>query len=369
MWRKYVFLMCLACFCMVPLPTYAFSVSAHNAVLMEQQSGRVLYERLPNESKGIASITKIMTAILAVESGKLKNTVTISDQAVRVEGSSIYLRAGDQVKLEDLVYGLMLRSGNDAAQAIAEYVGGSMEGFVYLMNQKAASIGMTDTHFSNPSGLDGDGQHYSSAYDMALLTRYAMQNTTFQKIFGTKTYRSSAWDYPWNNKHKLVTSLYEFATGGKTGFTKKVGRTLVTTASKNGMDLIVVTLNDSNDWDDHTNLFEQAFQDYKMVSILKKGAYEVHETDLNRHVYLLQDFTYPLTNEESQKVTVTTQWYKKRGVEEGEIVGKVIISLDGQKIGERNLLYSKRLLVSVTGDLWRDFCQVFTSVLGVSYNG
>lgn len=336
---------------------------------MDQQSGRVLYAKLPNESRGIASITKIMTALLAVESGKLQETVTISDNAVRVEGSSIYLKAGDKVKLGDLVYGLLLRSGNDAAQAIAEYVGGSVDGFVFLMNQKAASLGMQHTHFSNPSGLDGDGQHYSSAYDMALLTRYAMQNDTFKTIFGTKTFRSDAWDYPWTNKHKLLTSMYEFTTGGKTGFTKKVGRTLVTTASKNGMNLIVVTLNDSNDWDDHTNLFEQAFQDYQMVPLLKRGAYEVSEPALANHVYILQDFSYPLTKEETQKVAITLQWNENRKVQEGQNVGKAIISLDGQKIGERNLYYSKRLLVSVTGNFRHDFIQIFSCMIGVRFNG
>ena len=131
------------------------------------------------------------------------------------------------MKLEDLVYGLMLRSGNDAAQVIAESVGGSIDGFVYLMNQKRKEIGMKDTHFSNPHGLDGDGSHYSSAYDMALLTKYAMGNETFKKIFGTKTYKSDSWDYPWKNKHKLVTSYYEFATGEKQALRRKLGERLL----------------------------------------------------------------------------------------------------------------------------------------------
>ena len=150
----------------IPIPTYAkmtSNVSARNAVLMEQQSGRVLYGKAEHEPQKIASITKIMTALLAAESGKMKEMVSVSNEAVRVEGSAIYLKPGQKVKLEDLVYGLMLRSGNDAAQVIAENVGGSIEGFVYLMNEKAKQIGMKDTHFSNPHGLDGDGSHYSSA--------------------------------------------------------------------------------------------------------------------------------------------------------------------------------------------------------------
>ena len=135
------------------------SVSASSAVLMEQQSGRILFEKDAHEVRRIASITKIMTAILAIESGKLNDTVKVTENAVRAEGSSIYLKPGENIKLEDLVYGLMLRSGNDAAVAIAEYVGGSLDGFVYLMNQKASEIGMDQTHFANPHGLDDHEDH------------------------------------------------------------------------------------------------------------------------------------------------------------------------------------------------------------------
>lgn len=200
-------------------------VSAQSAILMEQDSGRVIFEKDAHTKRRIASITKIMTALLAVESGKLEDTVTVSSNAIRTEGSSIYLQEGEKIKLEDLVYGLMLRSGNDAAVAIAETVGGSLDGFVYLMNQKAEEIGMKNTHFANPHGLDDHEDHYSTAYDMALLTRYAMNNDTYKKIAGTKSYRSEStnneWDRFWRNKNKLLTSLYEHSTGGKTGYTKR----------------------------------------------------------------------------------------------------------------------------------------------------
>ncbi len=139
------------------------SVSSQRAILMDQETGRVLYEKDADEKSRIASITKIMTAILAVESGKLDRDVTVSDDAVRTEGSSLYLKAGEKIKLEDLVYGLMLRSGNDAAVTIADYVGGSLDGFVYMMNEKAQEIGMENTHFSNPHGLDDHEDHYSTA--------------------------------------------------------------------------------------------------------------------------------------------------------------------------------------------------------------
>ncbi|MBC6975601.1 D-alanyl-D-alanine carboxypeptidase [Bacillus sp. Xin] len=360
------------CASIIPIHTYAQmnDVSAHNAILMEEHSGRVLYGKLEHEPQKIASITKIMTALLAAESGRMKEAVPISDKAVRVEGSAIYLRPGNKVPLEDLVYGLMLRSGNDAAQAIAENVGGSIEGFVYLMNEKAKQIGMKDTHFSNPHGLDGDGTHYSSAYDMALLTRYAMGNETFRKIFGTKTYQSKAWDYPWKNKHKLVTSYYEFATGGKTGFTKKAGRTLVTTASKDGLDLIVVTLNASSDWDDHMYLFDQGFKQYELTKVLEQGALSgLKEKKYTNHVYTQNGFSVPLTVNERKEVLLKVELDKNAKLKSGEKIGKTIIYVGNEKVGERNLFYSKRKLVATTGVYWNDVREIFSHMLGVGTDG
>lgn len=195
------------------------SVSASSAILIEQNSGRILYEKDAFTKRRIASITKIMTAILAIESGKLNETVKVSERASRAEGSSVFLKPGEKIKLEDLVYGLMLRSGNDAAVAIAEHVGGSIEGFVYLMNKKAEEIGMSNTHFANPHGLDDHEDHYSTAYDMALLTRYAMMNKKYREISGTKVYRApnpdESWDRIWRNKNRLLTEMYEYCTGGK----------------------------------------------------------------------------------------------------------------------------------------------------------
>lgn len=362
----------IMCVSVVPNHTYAKmnDVSAHNAILMEEHSGRVLYGKLAHEPQKIASITKIMTALLAIESGKMKENVSISNEAVRVEGSAIYLKPGQKVSLEDLVYGLMLRSGNDAAQVIAENVGGSIEGFVYLMNEKAKEIGMKDTHFSNPHGLDGDGTHYSSAYDMAVLTRYAMGNETFRKIFGTKTYQSKAWDYPWKNKHKLVTSYYEFATGGKTGFTKKAGRTLVTTASKDGLNLIVVTLKASSDWNDHMYLFDQGFKYYKNIKVLPKGALSgLQNKKYIDHVYIKNDLSVPLMDEEKEQVTLKVEIDKgARLVDEGKI-GKTIAYINGEKVGERNLFYSKRKLLATTGVYWDDVKGIFSHMLGVQADG
>jgi D-alanyl-D-alanine carboxypeptidase len=236
-------------------------ISASQGILMDAKTGDVLYEKEAYEERPIASITKIMTALLAVESGKLEEEAVVSRDAIYTEGSSIYLEQGEKMSVKDLTYGLMLRSGNDAAVAIAEHIGGSVEGFVYLMNEKATWLGMNATNFENPHGLDAD-DHYSSAYDMAILTKEALKNEQFKEISGTVSYLSEQRSYYWKNKHRLVTGYYEYATGGKTGYTRRTGRTLVTTAEKNGTTLIAVTLNGPNDWNDHISLFEWGFDTY-----------------------------------------------------------------------------------------------------------
>lgn len=290
---------------MLPKKAGAVSVSASAAILMEQETGRVLYDHDADEIHRIASITKVMTAILAIESGKMDEMTTVSKRAVYTEGSSIYLQQGEKIKLEDLVYGLMLRSGNDAATAIAEHVGGSVEGFVFLMNQKAAEIGMTHTVFANPHGLDDHEEHYSTAYDMALLTRYTMMNPKFQEISGTKSYTLTRENgtHKWRNKNRLLTEKYEYCTGGKTGFTKRAGRTLITTASKDGKDLIAVTLNAPDDWTDHISMYEYGFKTYSQKTILPKGSLALNIEGMEGKKFILQDsIVYPLSEEEVDEV-------------------------------------------------------------------
>ncbi|MBP1914676.1 D-alanyl-D-alanine carboxypeptidase [Lederbergia galactosidilyticus] len=290
---------------MLPKKAKAVSVSASAAILMDQETGRVLYEHNANETHRIASITKVMTAVLAIESGKMDETTTVSKRAIYTEGSSIYLQQGEKIKLEDLVYGLMLRSGNDAATAIAEHIGGSVEGFVFLMNQKAAEIGMTHTAFANPHGLDDHEEHYSTAYDMALLTRYAMMNPKFQEISGTKSYTLTRENgaHKWKNKNRLLTEKYEYCTGGKTGFTKRAGRTLITTATKENKDLIAVTLNAPDDWTDHISMYEYGFKTYSQKTILSKGSLALNIKEMEGKNFFLKDsIVYPLSEEEVDKV-------------------------------------------------------------------
>ncbi|MFC0299394.1 D-alanyl-D-alanine carboxypeptidase family protein [Virgibacillus soli] len=315
-----------------PQPT----VSAQNAILIEQSTGRVLFEKNAHDQRPIASITKIMTAIIAVESGMMDDMTAASRRAIYTEGSSIYLEQGEKMSIKDLVYGLMLRSGNDAAVAISEHIGGSVEGFVYLMNEKAKWLGMENTSFKNPHGLHEEN-HYSSAYDMAILMRYAMDNDVFREISGMEMYKAEKRSYAWRNKNKLLTSYYDACTGGKTGFTKISGRTLVSSAQKNKMDLIAVTLNASDDWNDHMGMFEWGFKNFKLHPLINKGEniYEVSGDSVKSKRmkgYILEDVNYPLMATELRNMM--KRFEPMYNDEETDILGNEIIYLDGQPIME-----------------------------------
>ncbi|HEO8422326.1 D-alanyl-D-alanine carboxypeptidase family protein [Niallia sp. FSL W8-0635] len=380
--RKFIILTIITSILFLAIPQNSSAqmyVSAQSAILMEQDSGRVIFEKDAHTQRRIASITKIMTAILAIESGKLDETVTVSNNAIRAEGSSIYLQEGEKIKLEDLVYGLMLRSGNDAAVAIAETVGGSLDGFVYLMNQKAEEIGMKNTHFANPHGLDDHEDHFSTAYDMALLTRYAMKNDTYKKIAGTESYRSESsnnkWDRVWKNKNKLLTSLYEYSTGGKTGYTKRAKRTLVSTAEKDGVSYIAVTLNDPDDWDDHINMFETAFKQYKMVQVVEEGKIKtVKDKFYKNKVYLKSTVDFPVTKKEEDlfkveyKLTkVKKDWQRNQEVVP-EIVGEAKIYLD-DKLVDSVPIHFKHDKKKESKSFLDYFKNMFMAMTGVGKDG
>ena len=252
-----------------PMPhAQAADVSASSAILMDGGTGTVLYEKNAHEPRLIASITKLMTALVALESGHdLKEEITVPAEWTGVEGSSIYLRPGEQVTLETLLYGMLLQSGNDAATAVAQVCAGSVEAFAGQMNAKAVQLGMKDSHFTNPSGLNDEG-HYSTAYDMALLAQACLENETLSQIVATKSVALGGRVF--TNHNKLLWQ-YEGCVGMKTGYTEKAGRTLVSAAERDGMTLICVTLNDPNDWADHTALFDRGFADYESLLLAQEG--------------------------------------------------------------------------------------------------
>ena len=244
------------------LPVYSAdepTLSAYSAVLINAETKEIIYEKNAHTKRSMASTTKIMTSILAIESGRLSEVVTAGN--IQSEGSSIGLKNGYKLTLEALTYGMMLESGNDAAYLVAEFLSGSQEDFAVLMNNKAKEIGMINTNFVTSSGLD-DTEHYSTAYDMALLGAYAINNPVFREISSTKTKRVDFLEphisMTFSNHNKLL-SWCDGVFGIKTGFTKKSGRCLVTACERDGKVLIAVTLNAGDDWNDHTKLYDYGF--------------------------------------------------------------------------------------------------------------
>lgn len=330
---KKIIVVSLLVFLLVPINVFGLSLSCRSCVLMDSDSGRVLYAKDKDNPRLIASITKIMTAILAIESGRLEEEVTVGEEVLTMYGSNIYIELGEKMKLEDLVYGLMLRSGNDAAIVIATFIGGTEEEFVKLMNKKAQEIGMTNTVFNNSHGLDEVTQNKSTAYDMALLSSYASKNETYMKIVGTKKYtvQSDKKSYIWHNRNKLLGS-YEYATGGKTGYTPSAGRTLVTSASNNGLNLTAVTLNDGNEYISHEAMYEYGFENYKKYVILDRKRFKVDNAYYPNKIYIKEDFIYPLTEVEKENIKVLVKLTKLDNVKNDDEVGVVIVKLAGNEI-------------------------------------
>ena len=247
-------------------------VDASSAILIEKDTKRIMYEKNIDERFLTASIAKILTAITVIENTDLEKLTLVEKDTISQVGSSIYLELGDKVKVVDLLYGMLLRSGNDAAYLLAKTTSGNIDQFVYLMNETAKKIGMTSSTFSNPSGLDEEDTNYSTAYDMAILMAYALNNETFKEITSSKSYTSKTFNgnlLYFVNKHKLVLNL-DYVTGGKTGYTKRAKRTLVTSAYKNGMELICVTFNCGDDWNVHKKLFDYGFNNFEMKTIARR---------------------------------------------------------------------------------------------------
>lgn len=250
-------------------------VSAKSAIVMDVSSGRVLYSKNINQKLPMASTTKITTAIVALESGNLTDVIKTSPRAAHVEGSSIWLEENETITMENAIYGLMLSSGNDAAIAIAEHIGGSVEKFAEMMTETVKRIGAQNTNYKNPNGLDAQ-DHYTTAYDLALITRYGLKNAKFAEIVKTKEKKIPWQDHEWNRmlkNHNKLLWKYQYADGVKTGFTKKSGRCLVSSATKDGWQVVAVTLNDGDDWNDHIKMFEYAFDTYKPKKIIEENQY------------------------------------------------------------------------------------------------
>ena len=318
------------------------AVSAQSAILLDAQTGRVLYEKNPDRQGLIASTTKIMTALVVCEQCNVLDRVRIPKEAVGIEGSSLYLKEGEVLTVQDLLYGLMLHSGNDAAVALAIYCGGTVEGFASLMNDKAFRLGMDNSHFVNPNGLDAPG-HYSTARDLAVLAAYAMENPIFRQTVSTKTV--TVGNRQLRNHNRLLWQV-EGADGVKTGFTKAAGRILVSSATRDQRRLIAVTMNDPNDWADHAVLLEEGFQQYQVKQLFFDGeclgSLEVfggEETSVQ--LVAAKGFSYSLRNEEEISVLLSGSGFVYAPVEKGQEAGFAYILLGSKPVGKIPLVYER----------------------------
>ena len=300
----------------------------------------------------IASTTKILTALVAIENGKLSDLVTVRKDATLEEGSSMYLKEGDRLTLETLLYGLLLCSGNDAAVAIADAVGGSQSKFVVMMNKKAAELGMTSSSFANPNGLD-DENHYSTALDMAKLACAAVENETMVRIASTRSITIGG--RTMYNHNKLL-SMMDGCIGLKTGYTRAAGRTLVSCAVRNGQRLVAVTLQDGNDWADHEQLYDYGFTAYpaKQVMTIGKTVRSVRvKGGFPSSVPLVAagSFSWPVGEGETLSTEVKLTRALSAPLAAGTVVGQAVFQLNGAEVGRVNLLCGSDVLPQLDSPL------------------
>ena len=282
---------------------FSINVNASSTIVMDTNTERVLYEDNAYEKRLIASTTKIMTFVVAYEYARdfLDLEIEAGNEILKMYGTSIYISLHEKMKLRDLLYGLMLRSGNDAAVVIANFVGGSEENFVELMNKKAEFIGMNNTVFSNPHGLDEETKNYSTAYDMAKLSIYASKIPFYKEVTGTKYYdvKTNIKSYSWINRNKMLFT-YPYLTSGKTGYTPKAGKTFVSTSKKDNLELTIVSLNDDNYYNSQENLYNEIFNKYKNYLLVSKDEFNMEYNDY----YINDDICYPLTKEEKENIGI-----------------------------------------------------------------
>ena len=318
----------------IPIKIKAVNLTTDSLIAQDINSGRVFYKKNESSKRLIASTTKIMTAILAIENSNLTDLIEAKEEILKMYGSNIYLEKNEKMLMIDLIYGLMMRSGNDAAVVIAKNVGGTEEKFVKMMNKKAKEIGMTNTLFSNPTGLDDDTKNYSTAEDLAKLYSYAYKNDIFKKISGTNHYRtkSDLKSYDWYNRNKIL-SLYDKATGGKTGYTPSAKRILVTSASNDDLDITIASFNSIYDYDLHINLYEDIFNNYKNYLLLDKDNFIYKNNLKNENLYIKNSFYYPLTEEEKENISYNLVITNTKKDE----TGKVEVLLNNKVIKEEKI--------------------------------
>ena len=344
------------------------SISARSAILIEAESGIVVFEKNADEVRPMASTTKIMTALVALESGDVQRTVQVSAGAIGIEGSSVYLYKDEKLTLEDLIYAMMLESANDAAAAIAIEVGGSIEGFADMMNKKAEDLGLRNTHFENPHGLDGD-THYTTARELAKITRAAMNNEDFRAI--VSTFKKTI---PLNESegvrllinHNKMLKGYDGAIGVKTGFTKKSGRCLVSAAERDGVELICVTLNAPDDWSDHRALLNYGFSLYESRILCRKDDFKYIQPIIGGlEEYVMLEISDDVTVTVPRgcgdiEQTIELPRFSYAQIKKGDKIGHLVYTADGQEIARVPIIASYSVdRIKYKKTLWERITSLF----------
>lgn len=344
-----LFVMCLCLTFSITKPTNISDADAVSEIVMETTSHRVVYENNIHAKKYMASTTKILTAITVIENCDIEEEVTVTEQSIGIEGSSIYLEAGEKLSVKDLLYGLMLRSGNDCAETLALHISGSINNFADLMNKTAEKIGCKNSNFVNPHGLHSDN-HYTTAYDLALIAVYAMKNPVFRQIVSSKSYT-----IPFTtrntkrvliNKNRMLKEFYG-ATGIKTGFTKKAGRCLVSSCKRNGMEFVCVVLNCPSMFERSKELLTNSFNKYSLYKLVESDNVidfiEQSETKEKLAVYIKNDITLPLTEEEFKTVKTVYELPKSLpgNVTKNDIIGFIKIYY------QNNLLFTEKIYTMI----------------------
>ncbi|NLH01762.1 MAG: D-alanyl-D-alanine carboxypeptidase, partial [Clostridiales bacterium] len=327
------------------------------AILVHADTGKVLFSKNADSRMLIASTTKIMTALVVLENCSPDEQVKILPEYTKIEGSSMYLKPGETYTVRDLLYGMLLASGNDAATALACHCGGSIEGFAEMMNKKAAELGPCNSSFRNPHGLDADG-HYSSAEDLAIITCEAMKNDLFAKIVSTKTY--TVGDQTYMNHNKLLWN-YEGTLGVKTGYTMAAGRSLVSCAERNGLRLVCVTLSDPNDWNDHKALYDWGFENYEYKNILPMGVIcqvPVISGEKDSVGVIAPEDTRVLVKKGVKlDMKLELPEFVYAGFGKGDCAGRIFVTADDNEVGEFPLVYTESVKVADNAKLsaWERF--------------
>ena len=334
--RKTIFLLIILLL-ITPIKISAEEI-LNNYIIMDIDSKRVLKEYRKDEKILPASTTKIMTLIVSIENSNLTEVVKVGKEILIADGTNIYIEPGENILNIDLMYGMILRSGNDAALALANNAGGNINNFVKLMNEKARSLKLKNTIFENPTGLDDITRNTSTIHDLALIYSYGYKNKLFRDILKTKEYKTSSnkKSYYFKNRTEIL-KMYDKATGGKTGYTPKAGRLLVSSASNNDLNLVIASHGNTYGYKNHINMYEDIFSKYKNYIVLDKDSFK-EKTDLNGNLYIKNSFVYPLTKEETNNIKKELLYNKnKKGY-----VGDILIYLNNDLIHKEKVYLKEK---------------------------